>query len=112
MSASSERMSMVRVISFDAALVFPYSTSTGPLLNPGQLVGELGFLTPEHVRTQTVECVDDVEMMVITYDKVSELYFQNPTFGFYFLKLSSERLLQNVHRLEQELAARSQPRPA
>ncbi len=82
------------------------------LLHPGQLVGELGFLTPEHVRTQTVECVDDVEMMVITYDKVSELYFQNPTFGFYFLKLSSERLLQNVHRLEQELAARSQPRPA
>jgi len=80
------------------------------LLHPGQLVGELGFLTPEKVRTQTVECVDDVEMMVITYDKVSELYFQNPTFGFYFLKLSSERLLQNVNRLEQELAARSQPR--
>ena len=80
------------------------------LLQPGQLVGELGFLTPEHVRTQTVECVDNVEMMVIAYDKVSELYFQNPTFGFYFLKLSSERLLQNVNRLEQELAARSQPR--
>jgi CRP/FNR family cyclic AMP-dependent transcriptional regulator len=78
-----------------------------PLL-PGQLVGELGFLTPEHQRTQTIECLEDVEMLTITYDKVSELYFQNPTFGFYFLKLSSERLLQNVHRMERELEARSQ----
>jgi hypothetical protein len=81
-------------------------------LKPGQLVGEMGFLTPDHKRTQTVECSDDVEMLTITYDKVSELYFQNPTFGFYFLRLTSERLLQNVHRLEHELAARSQPTPA
>ncbi|MBI1204113.1 MAG: cyclic nucleotide-binding domain-containing protein [Rhodopseudomonas sp.] len=77
-------------------------------LHAGQLVGEMGFLTPDHKRTQTVECVEDVEMLTITYDKVSELYFQNPTFGFYFLRLTSERLLQNVHRLEHELAARPQ----
>lgn len=75
-------------------------------LHAGQLVGEMGFLTPDHKRTQTVECIEDVEMLTITYDKVSELYFQNPTFGFYFLRLTSERLLQNVHRLERELAAR------
>jgi CRP/FNR family cyclic AMP-dependent transcriptional regulator len=81
-------------------------------LRPGQIVGELGFLTPERERTQTLECLDDVEMMVIAYDKVSELYFQNPTFGFYFLKLTSERLLQNVRRLERELEARSQSQPA
>lgn len=81
-------------------------------LKAGQLVGEMGFLTPGHKRTQTVVCVDDVEMLAITYDRVSEIYFQNPTFGFYFLKLTSERLLQNVHRLEHELAARSQPGPA
>ncbi|MCF8476168.1 MAG: cyclic nucleotide-binding domain-containing protein [Pseudolabrys sp.] len=81
-------------------------------LKPGQLVGEMGFLTPGHKRTQTVECTDDVEMLTITYDKVSELYFQNPTFGFYFLKLTSERLLQNVKRLEHELAARSHATPA
>ena len=75
-------------------------------LHPGQLVGEMGFLTPYHKRTQTVECLDDVEMLTITYDKVGELYFQNPTFGFYFLRLTSERLLQNVKRLERELEAR------
>jgi hypothetical protein len=81
-------------------------TELGLDLHPGQLVGELGFLTPEHRRTQTVECLDDVEMLTITYDKVGELYFQNPTFGFYFLRLTSERLLENVKRLERELEAR------
>jgi CRP-like cAMP-binding protein len=34
---------------------------------------------------------------------VRELYFQNPQFGFYFLKLTSERLLQNIARLETRL---------
>jgi len=78
----------------------------------GRLVGELGFLTPEHARTQSVACSEDTEMMVITYDKLSELYFQNPTFGFYFLRLTSERLLQNMKRLEQELESRPKPATA
>jgi hypothetical protein len=45
-------------------------------------------------------------VLTITYDKVQELYFQNPTFGFYFLRLTTERLLQNVARLEALLAKR------
>ncbi len=76
-------------------------------IKPGQLLGELGFITPERKRTQTVECLEEVHMLVITYDKVSELYFQNPSFGFYFLKLTSERLLQNVQRLEKALEERA-----
>jgi hypothetical protein len=35
---------------------------------------------------------------------IKELYFQNPEFGFYFLRLTSERLFQNISRLEEELA--------
>jgi len=45
-------------------------------------------------------------VLTITYDKVQELYFQNPTFGFYFLRLATGRLLQNVARLEAALARR------
>ncbi len=74
-------------------------------LSAGHMVGELGFLTPEHQRTQTVECIDEVEMLAISYDKVRELYFQNPSFGFYFLQLASERLLQNVDRMERAIEA-------
>ena len=81
-------------------------------LPAGHMLGELGFLTPDQRRTQTVECVEDVEMLTITYDKVRELYFQNPSFGFYFLKLTSERLLQNVARMEKEMALRGNPAPA
>jgi len=81
-------------------------------LPAGHMVGELGFLTPDHQRTQTVECLDDVEMLSISYDKVRELYFQNPSFGFYLLRVASERLLQNVDRMERELEARANPAPA
>jgi len=84
----------------------------GLQLSAGQMLGELGFLTPDQRRTQTVECVEDVEMLTITYDKVRELYFQNPSFGFYFLKITSERLLQNVARMEREVALRDNPAPA
>jgi CRP-like cAMP-binding protein len=35
---------------------------------------------------------------------VEQLYFQNPKFGFYFLRLAAQRLLQNNVRLEDELA--------
>jgi CRP/FNR family cyclic AMP-dependent transcriptional regulator len=81
-------------------------------LSDGHMVGELGFLTPEHQRTQTVECIDDVEMLAISYDKVRELYFQNPSFGFYLLRLASERLLQNVDRMERVIEAHNRAAPA
>ena len=72
----------------------------GVELPPGKLFGELGVLTPDSRRTQSVECVEGGEVLTVTYDKVLELYFQDPDFGFYFLKLTSERLLQNIARLE------------
>lgn len=72
----------------------------GVELPPGRLFGELGVLTPDSRRTQSVKCIEDGEVLTVTYDKVLELYFQDPDFGFYFLKLTSERLLQNIARLE------------
>ena len=72
----------------------------GVELPPGRLFGELGVLTPDSRRTQSVECIEDGEVLTVTYDKVLELYFQDPDFGFYFLKLTSDRLLQNIKRLE------------
>lgn len=75
-------------------------TELGIEIPPGRLVGELGFLSPDNRRTQTVECTEDGEVLTMTYDKLLELYFQSPEFGYYFLRLSSERLLQNIARLE------------
>jgi len=36
----------------------------------------------------------------ITYDRLLEIYFQNPQFGYYFLVLTTRRLLENIARLE------------
>jgi hypothetical protein len=82
----------------------------GVEIPPGRLVGELGFLTPNQRRTATVECIEDAQVMTITYERLLEIYFQNPQFGYYFLVLTSQRLLENISRLEgivaQERAAR------
>jgi CRP-like cAMP-binding protein len=63
-------------------------------------MGELGFLTPSQRRTATVECIEDGQVMTITYEKLLEIYFQNPQFGYYFLELTSQRLLENISRLK------------
>ncbi len=73
-------------------------------LGEGEVVGELGLLAPENRRGQTLECVEDGEVLTITYDEVRQLYFQNPEFGFYFLRLTTQRLFQNIARLEGEVA--------
>ena len=69
-------------------------------LPPGRLMGELGFLSPDNKRTATVECLEDGHVLTITYEKLLEIYFQNPQFGYYFLVLTSQRLLENISRLE------------
>ncbi|WP_201860872.1 Crp/Fnr family transcriptional regulator [Microvirga soli] len=70
----------------------------------GQVVGEMGFLSPDNTRTQTLECIEAGEVLSISYDEVRQLYFQNPQFGFYFLRLASERLFANMERMEEEIA--------
>jgi CRP-like cAMP-binding protein len=77
---------------------------SGLALATGQVVGEMGFLAPENRRTQTLECIEAGEILTIRYDDLRQLYFQNPEFGFYFLRLTSERLFQNVAALESEVA--------
>lgn len=69
-------------------------------LPPGNLMGELGFLSPDNRRTATVECLEDGHVLTITYEKLLEIYFQNPQFGYYFLVLTSQRLLENNARLQ------------
>jgi CRP-like cAMP-binding protein len=73
-------------------------------LPQGHVVGEMGFMSPDHRRTQTLECLEAGEVLTITYDEVRQLYFQNPEFGFYFLRLASERLFNNMAKMEAEIA--------
>lgn len=75
-------------------------TEIGVELPPGRIVGELGFLSPNNKRTQTLECIEDGTILTLTYDRLLEIFYQNPDFGYYFLRLTTDRLLQNNRRLE------------
>jgi hypothetical protein len=85
-------------------------TEIGVALPPGSLMGELGFLSPDNRRTATIKCTEDGHVLTITYDKLLEIYFQNPQFGYYFLVLTSQRLLENIKRLD-SIVAQSKAAP-
>ena len=84
---------------------------SGIELPVGAIVGEFGMLSPSNVRTQTLECVEAGLILSVSYTKVEELYVQNPAFGFYFLRLASARLFENIAKLEQRLAQQTAPVP-
>ena len=71
---------------------------TGTEMDAGSLVGELGFLTPDDTRTATLECAEEAVVLRISYDQMKQLYFQNPKFGFYLMRLASLRLIRDARR--------------
>jgi hypothetical protein len=77
---------------------------SGIVLPVGAIVGELGMLSPSKLRTQSLECIEPGLALSVSYIKVEELYVQNPAFGFYFLRLASARLFQNLETLQKQLS--------
>ena len=84
--------------------MFTGELPSGIVLPVGAIVGELGMLSPSNMRTQSLECVEAGLVLSVSYSKVEELYVQNPAFGFYFLRLVSARLFQNLETVQQQLA--------
>ncbi len=78
-------------------------TEIGAVLEAGAFVGELGLLAPSGLRTQTLECIEDGELLSISYEHVRELYYQNPDFGYHFLRLTAGRLFHNIERLQEQV---------
>ena len=76
---------------------------TGIELSSGALVGELGLLSPGQKRTQTLECIEAGRLLTISYDRLKQLFIQNPQFGFFFLRLTTARLFANLAFLEAEV---------
>lgn len=77
----------------------------GIAVRPGGVVGELGLLSPGNTRTASLVCVEAGQALRISYSEVKQLYYQNPEFGFFFLKLTSERLFQGAQGQAQSRAA-------
>jgi CRP/FNR family transcriptional regulator, cyclic AMP receptor protein len=78
-------------------------------LAKGEVFGELGLISRDHRRTQTIVCEQDGALLRITYDEVRQLYFQNPKFGFFFLQLAAERLIRDANRSSEGCASNLRP---
>ena len=81
----------------------------GKTLGPGAMLGEISMFAPRRERTATAVCDTDVELLSITADKVMQLYYQNPRFGFHVVRLITGRLIENLRRVEPVSASDAGP---
>jgi hypothetical protein len=62
------------------------------LVKPGQLVGEMGLFSEGQRRTDGAVCETDVEIASVSEDRIWELFYQNPEFGAYLLRIVMQRV--------------------
>lgn len=70
----------------EGRVLFP---ELGRQLSNGASFGEVGLFAPEGVRSVSAICEDDCRLHVIAKEKVLELYYQNPRFGLFLIRLIS-----------------------
>ena len=67
----------------------------GKVVGDGQVFGEVGLFAPQNVRTLSAICDEDCRLYTITREKVLELYYQNPQFGFFLIRLVAGRVFES-----------------
>jgi hypothetical protein len=67
-------------------------------LKAGDLFGEIGLFSVDHARTQTARTLTDVHLLWISEGELAQICYQNPGIAFYFLRLTTNRLIANASR--------------
>jgi len=62
----------------------------------GSLFGEIGIFSDSKVRTATAKSLGPCSLLVVSAEKVRELFFQNPEFGFFLVGLITRRLSEDA----------------
>jgi CRP-like cAMP-binding protein len=57
----------------------------------GQMLGVMGIFSSEHLRTDTAVCMTDVELGVISKDRILGLFYENPDFGAFLIRMVAQR---------------------
>jgi CRP-like cAMP-binding protein len=83
----------------------------GVTVGPGAVLGEIGIFAPSGQRMDTAVCETPVELGVIEHDTIVQLYYQNPRFGFYLIRLVIQRLEEDYARLREASARPSAKGP-
>ncbi|MFN3888884.1 MAG: Crp/Fnr family transcriptional regulator [Beijerinckiaceae bacterium] len=71
----------------------------GVILGPGSLFGEMGLFSSTGKRMSSARAISDVRIYRITYQDFEQLYFQNPQFGLYLVRLMVRRMETNLARM-------------
>jgi CRP/FNR family cyclic AMP-dependent transcriptional regulator len=61
----------------------------GKRLSDGAVFGEVGLFAPQSIRSLSAVCEEDCGLHAITKEKVLELYYENPRFGFFLIRMVS-----------------------
>jgi len=68
-------------------------------LRAGDLFGEIGLFSADHQRTQTARTLTNVHLLWISEGELAQICYQNPGIAFYFLRLTTNRLIANASRV-------------
>ena len=63
---------------------------------PGDIIGEVGVFSPCKARTASAVAESDSMLLTLSDQKVLELYYQNPEFGIYIVRMIIERFIHQV----------------
>ncbi|NQV43680.1 MAG: cyclic nucleotide-binding domain-containing protein [Rhodospirillales bacterium] len=67
---------------------------------PGDILGEIAAFSPDNRRTCTAICATDCDLYSLGNDAMIQLYYQNPKFGMYLMRIVVGRLLANWQNAE------------
>jgi CRP-like cAMP-binding protein len=70
----------------------------GVEIGKGSLFGEMGVFAVANVRTATAVCLEDCSLLRVSAEKMRELFYQNPDFGFFLVGVITRRLMEDLER--------------
>jgi len=66
------------------------------VLGEDELFGEIAVISARNLRTATAVCEGRTVLMSLDQNHVAQLFIQEPEFGFYLIRLVTDRLLHNL----------------
>jgi CRP-like cAMP-binding protein len=70
-----------------------YLKELDTLVDAGEIIGEIGIFSPFKQRTATGICKTPLTVYEMSEEKMIQLYYQNPRFGFSIIKLIIKRFI-------------------
>ena len=77
----------------------------GVTCGAGDVLGEIAAFSPANRRTCTAVCKTDCELYTLSVEAMIQLYYQNPRFGMYLVRVIVQRLLDNWQNADERARA-------